>query len=87
MALTATGPNGTNGVDYQTHVMHQLGHASKLIHFTAGQDPNCLMYNYNTAGRTRYWCNGEVYMLANAYAAPGTVQNGIVYAPPLTEVE
>ena len=78
--------NGTNGVDYQAHIMHELGHALGLMHFTAGdQSPWCMMYN--NAGQQRQWCSGEVSKLAKAYAAPGTVQDGIIYVPPSGEVE
>ncbi len=79
--------NGINGIDYQAHIMHELGHAVGLMHFTAGQDSNCLMYNNSTPGVAKYWCNGEVYRLSQAYPLPGQTPGGIVWAPPLTEVE
>ncbi|WP_417322371.1 matrixin family metalloprotease [Erythrobacter aureus] len=78
--------DGTTGIDYQSHVMHEIGHVIGLKH-TPGTSTysNCMMTPIISSGTRPDWCSIEGYTLGVAYG--NTDDSGLVYASPLSGAE
>ena len=73
--------DGVAGFDYQSHVMHEIGHGMGLLHWTGGSSPSCMMARPATENLIRNWCAGEKDLLAKAYLSIGFDTAGVTYDP------